>query len=165
VAGLIRRMVVTLAQGGRWQLRGFRSLGEVVADVEVFAGLGLWARAPEGVEVEAVVVAVGDSKAPVVVALRDERTRSRVAAAIAADTTVLHNSACGVYLTPAGLVEIRSHAGAAGPLATLADAKALQAAIAAIPPPGDPSAAAAVAALQSAVASWSPVGTTKVRGE
>ena len=75
---------------------------------------------------EAVVVNVGDSDAPIVIALRDERTRAAVAAAIAADTTILHNSVVGVRLTPEGLIELRSHGGTAGRLATLDDLEELR---------------------------------------
>lgn len=131
VAGAVRRMVVTLAERGRWQLRGYRTLAELVPDVEVFQALGLWARpptpaTPAAATVEAIVLNLHDSDAPVVVALRDEKTRKAVAAAIAADTTILHNSVVGTYLKPDGTIELRSHGGVAVPLATKADLEALR---------------------------------------
>lgn len=166
LAGLVRRMVVTLARGGRWQLRGFKALAELANDVEVFQGIGIFARPPDPpsparATVEAVVLNLGDSDAPVVVAVRDARTQAAVAAALAADTTIVYNSAVGVRLTPAGLIELRSHGGTAGPVATLADLQALKTAITGVViAPGDGG-----ATIKTAVAGWTPTGTVKVRAE
>ena len=170
VAGAVRRMVVTLAERGRWQLRGYRTLAELVPDVEVFQALGLWARpptpaTPAAATVEAIVLNLHDSDAPVVVALRDERTRKAVAAAIAADTTILHNSVVGAYLTAAGLLELRGHAGIAVALARLLDLSSLKTIIAAIPVNADPAIEAVLTIIRTAFAAWTPAGTTRVRGE
>lgn len=170
VAGMLRRMVVTLTGRGRWQLRGFRDLAEVVADVEVFQAIGLWARppapsSPSAASVEAIVLNLGDSDAPVVIALRDERTRAAVAAALDADTTLLYNSAVRVELTPAGLLELRSHGGIAAALARLADLEQLGAIIAAIPPAVDPTVEATLVIIRAAFSTWSPTGTSRVRAE
>ncbi len=171
LAGLVRRMVVTLTRGGRWQLRGFAALKEVVTDVEVFQGIGIWARppapsSPRRATVEAVVLNLGDSDAPIVIAVRDERTRAAVAAAIAEDTTILYNSAVRVELTAAGLLELRGHAGAAVPPALLADLSALKTAMATITPStGLGDVVAVVNAILAKFAAWSPAGAARVRVE
>lgn len=170
LAGLVRRMVVTLARGGRWQLRGFKALGEVANDVEVFQGIGIFARPPDPsspakATVEAVVLNLGDSDAPIVVAVRDARTQAAVAAALAADTTILYNSVVGVRLTPAGLLELRGHAGVATPPALLSDLTQLAAIIAAIPINGTPAIEAVLTIIRTAFAAWAPVGASRVRVE
>lgn len=131
VAGMLRRMVVTLTAGGRWQLRGFAALRELVPDVEVFQGIGFWARPPAPANprrptVEAIVLNLGDSDAPIVVAIRDEQTRAAVAAALEADTTLVYNSAVRAELTPAGKIKLCTHGGTPAPFATLEDIEQLR---------------------------------------
>lgn len=170
LAGLIRRMVVTLASGGRWQLRGFKTLRELASDVEVFQGIGIFARPPDPsspakATVEAVVLNLGDSDAPIVVAVRDPVTQAAVAGALAANTTIVYNSIAGLRITPAGLLELRGHAGVATPPALLSDLAALKAAIAAIPSTGNSIADTAVTAIKTAIAAWNPAGAVRVRVE
>lgn len=124
VAGMIRKLVVLFTGKGTWELQGFRALQERVR-AEVFQGLGLWARPPANAQVTAVVVSVGDSDNPVVIALRDERTRQAVANALADDETLLHNSLAGVHLQADGTVHVRAHGGVAERLPTWSDFQAL----------------------------------------
>lgn len=175
LAGLIRRMVVTLASGARWQLRGFKTLRELANDVEVFQGIGIFARPPDPesparATVEAVVLNLGDSDAPIVVAVRDARTQAAVAAALEADTTILYNSLVGVKLTRGtgdGEIVLASHNGGfPRSLAFLAALTAIKTAIGTITPATDlASAITAVNAILTAFGAWSPSGTTKVRAE
>lgn len=158
--GLVRRMVVRLASSGIWGLAGFRAAGEAFK-AEVFQGLGLWAVPADNAVVEAVVLSVGaDARTPIVVQLRDEKTRAAVAAALAADSTVLHNTVAGVYVLPDGSVEARTHGGAAKRLATLDDlqAHASWAETHVHPVPGGTSSAPSVGPP-------TPTGTVVLKGE
>ena len=130
VAGLLRRMVVRFSAQGIWELAGFSTLKEVVRS-EGFQGLGFWARPPSGVTVEAIVVSIGGSDHPVVVALRDETTRRAVANALLADESIQYNSSVRVHAKANGTVEVRAHGGVALPLATKADIDALRTYVAA----------------------------------
>lgn len=125
VAGMIRKMIVLFTPKGIWELQGFRALKERVRS-EVFQGVGIWARPPADAKIEAIVVSVGDSDNPVVIALRDERTRAAVANALADDETLLHNSLAGIHLKADGTVHVRAHGGAAERLPTWADFQALR---------------------------------------
>lgn len=139
VAGMIRRIVVEFSSTGPfsrpvlgiWQLRGFRELKEVVK-AEVFQGIGIWARPPAAASpaeignVEAVAVSVGDSDHQVVIAMRDEPTRQKIAPKVAPNETLLHNTLVGVHCKADGTIHAETHAGTAVPLATLADLRALR---------------------------------------
>lgn len=126
VAGMVRRMSVKLTDGGLWQVAGhllFDNQRETVTP-ENFPGIGFAARPPSGTSAEAIVVQVGGSNQPAIVALRDEATRAKVNA-IVADEAVVYNSVARVYVKADGTIEIRSHAGAAVALATKADVDAV----------------------------------------
>lgn len=124
VAGMIRKMIVLFTEGGRWELEGFRALKERVR-AEVFQGVGIWARPPANAKITAVVVSVGDSDNPVVIAIRDERTRQAVAAAIADNETLLYNTLARVHVKADGTIHVRAHNGTAERLPTWADFNAL----------------------------------------
>ena len=87
VAGMVRKMMVLFTAKGIWELEGFRALKERVR-AEVFQGVGFWARPPANAKIQAIVVSVGDSDNPVVIAIRDERTRQAVANALADDEAI-----------------------------------------------------------------------------
>lgn len=165
VLGTIRKMIVRFAAKGLWELGGFSKLGERIPKAEVFQGVGFWATPAAGVEVEAVVLNVGgDANHPIVVALRDEKTRKQVADALAGDTTCVHNTAARVVILPNGTIEARTHGGTAAPLATLADLQALRDFIATgLTMTVDP--VLNIAGPGSTVPVPDPVGTTKLKGE
>ncbi len=121
----IRRLVVKLTAGAIWQVTGFRLLdgGTETRKAEAFTGIGLSSRPPG--DAEAIVVMVGDGNTPIVIAVRDEATRKKVASAIGLDETMLFNSTSCVYLKADGAIEARSSAGVAVPLATKHDIDAL----------------------------------------
>lgn len=138
VAGMVRRLLVEFSSSsipahkitGIWQLRGFRELKEVVK-LEVFQGIGIWARPPKSdprPHVEAIAVSVGDSDNQVVVATRDEKTRKALVLAldVVEDETLLHNTQAVVAIRADGTIQARSYGGAAVPLATKADLQALR---------------------------------------
>lgn len=166
-AGAVRRMIVTRATSAIWQLAGFRMPNGSTETLraEVFGGIGLFAIPPAGNKPEAIVIMVGpdDSKAPAIIAVRDEKTRAAIAGALEADETALFNSQAIVHLKADGTIEARSEGGVALPLATKADIDALTATFNAhfhtgvvvggafSGPPATPAAAA--------------IGTTVVKGE
>lgn len=122
MAGMVRRMVVKLSDGGVWQVAGhllFEGQREA-PPAENYPGIGFAARPPAGTSAEAIVVQVGGANQPAIVGLRDEATRAKVST-IVADEAVVYNSVARVYVKADGTIEIRSHAGAAVALATKAD--------------------------------------------
>lgn len=161
VAGMLRRMLVRFTTKGIWQLDGYSRLREVTL-AEVFQGVGFWARPPAGVQVEAVVLQIGGSDHPVVVALRDEATRKAVADALLADEAVQYNSLARVHVQADGTIEARSHGGTALALATKADLQALRdwihTTMVVITPSGNSTAG-------TTTPPPSPAGTTVLKGE
>lgn len=128
--GLVRRFAITLTDGTKWRFSGMRSSsgGDETPDLEVFPGIGIYARPPnDGTgNPEAIALAVGGAKHRVVVATRDEATRQ---AALADDVqpgeTCVYNGPIRIILLANGTAEIRLHGGVAIPLATKADLQAL----------------------------------------
>lgn len=133
-AGAVRRMAVTMtgtatAARAIWQLAGFKMPSGSVETVtaEVFGGIGVFSRPPSDGKPEAIVIMVADGKVPVAIAVRDEKTRQAIAAALLEDETMLYNSQAAIHVTAAGKVEARSKDGIAVPLMTLADGQAMHA--------------------------------------
>jgi phage gp45-like len=126
---LVRRFTVTATKGALWKLLGVRGLAdEETGTAEVFHGIGIAARPPVDGQPEAIVVNVGGAKAPVIVATRDLKTLQAVLAdmgELEAGSTLVHTEACVIYARPNGTVEIRTPAGTATKLPTLADVQAL----------------------------------------
>ncbi len=121
--GAVRRMAVTLTSSVLWQLTGF-DLGDGNAETinaETFSGVGFYARPPTSGKPEAIAVMVGGAKAPVIVAVRDEATRSQVAAGIEGDEAMMFGSQAIVYVKNNGTVEIRTPGGSAFELALKSD--------------------------------------------
>lgn len=170
MAGMVRRMVVKLSDGGVWQVAGhllFEGQREA-PPAENYPGIGFAARPPAGTSAEAIVVQVGGANQPAIVGLRDEATRAKVSA-IVADEAVVYNSVARVYVKADGTIEIRSHAGAAVLLATKQDLIDLRTKLLSwVPVAGDGG-----AALKTILTAWLgagpvfpwPVGTSKLKGE
>lgn len=161
---MVRRLAVVATSRVLWQLTGVRNLdGTTEAlSVEVFPGIGFYARPPAGSKPEAVVVNVGGANAPAIVATRDEQTRKAVAD-LAEDEAAMFNSTGGVFVKADGTIEARSVAGTAVALATKADVDNLKAWLVAHTHAG-----VTTGVGTSAVAALTPpvvTGTTKLRGE
>lgn len=124
---MVRRLAIAATSRVLWQLTGVRNLdGTTEAlSVEVFPGIGFFARPPAGSKPEAIVVNVGGANAPAAVATRDEQTRKAVAD-LAEDEAAMFNSTGGVFVKADGTIHARSAGGSAVPLATLADLEALR---------------------------------------
>lgn len=125
--GLVRRMTVRLTSKTLWQLAGFKIDGRLqTIFAELFTGIGITARPPEGSKAEAMVINVGDADHPAIIGTRDEATRAKVAGALKADETMLFNSKAVVHVKADETVEVRKPGGIAVPLATKADLQALR---------------------------------------
>ena len=164
--GRFRRMVIKLtsrsgAASAIWQMLGHRDeLGRAeTVDVEVFPGVGIYARPKAGGKAEAVIVHVGGPDQPIAVATRNEDIRRQVLADVKEDETAIYTSTAVVLINADGTIEIRSAGGLAVPLATLADVQAIQAALDLhTHAHGDPT-------VGTGPAVPAPTGTTKLRGE
>lgn len=128
-SGRIRRMAVTRTNSALLQVAGHNLLeGEQETwDAEQFQGIGFAARPADDEETEAIVAFVGGPGNPIVIATRNEATRISMAADLAAGETQLHNPAVLIRIKANGTVEIRTKAGIALPLPTLAEHNALAA--------------------------------------
>jgi hypothetical protein len=123
--GMIRRFAVKVTSRVLWQLVGYKidALVETL-QAEPFTGAGFYSRPPRDGKPEAIVANVGGANSPVIVAVRDEKTRARVVPNIAEGETAVYSGTC-VVLVRDGTVEIRLANGVAVPLATKADVDAL----------------------------------------
>lgn len=172
VAGMIRRMVVGVTSTTFWQVLGDELLdGKIwTKDAEVFQGVGVVARPPEGASVETVVVfPAGGAAQPIVVGARDVATARAAVGELEPDETAIYTSAAIVVIKAGGTVEIRTPGGTAVPLATKDDLDKLMTAIStAITAMGGagpaPELAALRTALQALIPLW-PVGTTVLKAE
>lgn len=110
VAGRVRRFLVTLTSDVLWQLTGHSLIDPTeieVRSVEVFPGIGFFARPPEGSEsAEAISLTVGGSNSPAIVATRDEATRQASAGDLDADSAAMFNTLCRVHCRPDGVIEL-----------------------------------------------------------
>lgn len=168
-AGAIRRMAITLTAKVLWQLTGFRLPDGTTetALAEVFGGIGFFARPPSGSKPEAIVLMVGDANTPVIVALRDEQTRAKVAGAFKPNESGVFNTLSIVYVKDDGTIEARSTGGTAKRLATNDDLAALINILATwvvVPMDGGAALKTAIQAYQTAHPTW-PAGTSKLKGE
>lgn len=130
--GMVRRMVVTLADGVAWQLLGQRggAGGDEVVEAETFPGIGFYASPGSGTAPEVILAAIGGTKSSVVIASRDQAALAAAqsdARYAAGDAMLYTPSAVVILRASTGQLELRSRGGAAAPLATLADVQALQA--------------------------------------
>lgn len=125
---LIRRFRVAASAGVQWLLEGHEDLdGNLERDeVEVFSGIGFYARPAAGHRSEAIVALVGGEPGhPVVVATRDQDGVKAIGD-LAEDETASFTSKAIVKILADGSVEIRSLGGVAVPLATKDDLDALR---------------------------------------
>ncbi|MGN6103738.1 MAG: hypothetical protein ACTHU0_01415 [Kofleriaceae bacterium] len=170
-AGAIRRMAVSLTARVLWQLVGFQIPGArgasqtETASAEPFLGIGFHARPPSSGKPEAIVLMVGDAQHPVVVAVRDEKTRAAVAGALAENETAMFNSRSVVHIKADGTIEARSAGGTAGPLALHASLVSLREAFQSWTPVTGDGGAALKTVLSDLFAREWPKGTTKLKGE
>lgn len=177
VAGAIRRMAITATAKALWKLSGFRLPDGTIEkpEAEAFTGIGFFARPPTNGKPEAIVLLLGDDAgAPVVVAVRDEKTRQAIVGALAVDETAIFNSASLVRINADGTIEARSSGGVAVELATKADLQKLEAAIAGATVVASDGGASLKATILQGLASslhgpggaipW-PLGTSKLKGE
>lgn len=176
VAGMVRRMAISLTSKVLWQLVGVRlpDGSSEVSNAELFAGIGFFARPPKSGDPEAIVVSVVDANAPMIVAARDEKTRAAVAGALQVGETAVYNDKALVYVRADGTIEARTTRGTAVALATKQDLEILKAAITSAPIAVGAGGAAAIAtacdtAVQALVPPVSPptwpVGTRTFKGE
>jgi phage gp45-like len=173
-AGMLRRMVITLTDKVRWQLAGLMMpSGREVVNAEAFTGIGIASRPPVG-QGEAIVGMIGDASLPVILGVRDEKTRAEMVADLAPGETAIYTPLAIVRIKADGTIEARSKSGTAVELATKQDLVKLYNAIA----------GAAIVAMDgglslkttilgglasslggvSGSAPW-PVGTTKFKAE
>lgn len=111
-AGAFRRMLVTRSDTGTWQTRGhtiFDPTKPETREIEVYSGIGFFARPPDGGNGEAVVAQVGGPNNPAIIATRDESTRALVND-LGADEAAAYNSKARVHVTAGGTVDLRTHA-------------------------------------------------------
>lgn len=116
--GMVRRLSIgRTAANGLWQLLGLDGLDtddedeperETFDDCEVFPGVGVYGRPPEGTRAEVVVVNVGGKAGhPVVIATRDKATQVE----LEADETAIFNSTSVVKIKADGTIEIGARTG------------------------------------------------------
>lgn len=115
--GMVRRMAISLTAKALWQLVGFRQAdgSSETRSAETFSGIGFYARPPGDGKPEAIVLMVGDSKNPVIVGTRDEKTRAASAGGLDEDEAMVFNSQAVVYVKSDGTVEVRRTAGLVEP--------------------------------------------------
>jgi hypothetical protein len=101
--GMIRRMAVRETARALWTLLGHEQVKEKPI-VEVFSGIGIYAR-PAG-DAEVIVVNVSGARHPVVIATRDEDARRAMAADLKAGDTCVFNGVARVIIRADGTIEI-----------------------------------------------------------
>lgn len=129
IYGLVRRVGITLSRtAAKWQVRGKRggTGGDEVFDVELFPGIGIFARPPADGAPEACLVSIGGTKSSAIIATRDEKTRKLIAAQVGEGETAVYNPSGIVLLKADGTIEIRSHAGIARSVAFTDELNALK---------------------------------------
>jgi hypothetical protein len=127
--GMLRRLAITLTDGGTWQMIGHTMLNRrpEVRRVEMFSGIGFAARPAAGANAEAVVAFVGGSSNPVSLAARDEDGRQSAVGDLGQNETAMYNGSVVFICRENGTAEIRSVIGTPHALATKADIDALAA--------------------------------------
>lgn len=166
VAAMARRMAITLTSKVLWQLGGFRlpDGSQEVINAEPFTGAGFYSRPPASGQPEAIVINIESASAPMIIAIRDEKTRAAIVGALQLGETAIYTDKSLFKINADGTMEGRSAGGSAGFLGTLADLQALKSAIQGWTPVANDGGAALKTALTTLFANW-PVGTTKLKGE
>lgn len=122
--GNIRRMAIKLTSRATWQMIGHILLDgkPETQNVDVFPGVGFYARPKDSGRAEAIVVHPGGGAAhAVAVATRDMDSQKKATVGIKENETQMHNDQALVRCTAEGKVEARSIAGTAVELATKED--------------------------------------------
>lgn len=136
--GRLRRMAIKVTSRVLWQLVGHRTEdGQETVDVEVFPGVGFYARPKATDRAEAVVVHIGGATHPAIVATRNEDVRKAIAA-LGEDETAMFNSQATVHVI-GGEIHIRTKDGTAVQIPRFADVQSMRNALSAhTHPHGDP---------------------------
>ena len=178
----LRRLAISSTASLLWKLTGHQDDDGNVEpfEAQVFNNVGTYARPPAGRGHAVVVLLGGKSGAPVVVATRDAATLAAVLErfGVAADESLLYNSAAAVHVKADGTIEARTGTGIAVELMTKADGDNLTAYLRSQFDPATGhqhkaiNAALLTALAPSAVPSSNPnalvptvVGTKKLKGE
>lgn len=170
LAGKIRRMAISLTSRSFWQVVGHRLLDNSTEtrDVEIFSGIGFYARPPADGKPEAMVAFQEGGANPVIIAIRDEKTRRAVAGAIGVDETAMYNTVAMVLVKSNETIEIRTPDGIADPVARKSDIAALRTALGTAVIALGAGGAADIAVKADLVTggpnTW-PVGTTVLKAE
>ncbi len=157
--GQIRHFAIELTEGVLWRLRGYDEVDEAPR-ANVFTGIGFYSRPSSSGSPEC--IAVGDARAPVVVATRDEKTRAAVAQ-LEQDETATFNSQTIFKHRANGKCEARSVGGVAEPLSTHDDLVRFKAALDSVAG-ANPQLTALKTALEALIPAW-PAGTKKFEAE
>lgn len=116
MAGRIRKMTISITDESSWQMLGHLAIDPTDREnreIEPFTGIGIYARPPAGSDsAEAIVVQVGGSNCPAIVATRDEATRAAVAGGVQPNETAIFNTLAMLLVKANGTIEVGS-----GPLA------------------------------------------------
>jgi hypothetical protein len=129
--GMIRHMAVKLTSDPAWQCVGHLLLDNVTreqAAAHCFSNIGFYSRPKAGRNVESIVAHVGGAQNPVIVATRDEDTRSKVAE-IGEDETAVFTTQLKVVLSNDGTISAMLPNGVAVPLALKLDLTILRTAL------------------------------------
>lgn len=166
LAALVQRMAITLTAEVLWQLAGFRlpDGSQQVIKAEPFTGIGFFSRPPSSGEPEAIVVNVEGASAPMIIAIRDEKTRAAIVGALLQGETAMYTDKSLFKINADGTMEGRSANGTAHFLGTVPDLATLKDAIAGAAVVAGDGGAAFKANLLAALSNW-PTGTTKLKGE
>lgn len=166
LAGMVRRMAITLTSKVLWQLAGFRlpDGSQEVINAEPFTGAGFYSRPPASGQPEAIVINIESASAPMIIAIRDEKTRAAIVGALLQGETAMYTDKSLFKINADGTMEGRSAGGTAGFLGTVVDLTTLKSAIQGAAVVANDGGAAFKANLLAALASW-PTGTTKLKGE
>ncbi len=108
LAGLVRHVAVTLTSGDFWQTIGHLLLDSATQETAFappFSGIGFYARPPAGANVEAIQAHPGGPGNPVLIAMREEATRKKVAGFALQDETFVYNSQVAIRLTSGGQIQ------------------------------------------------------------
>lgn len=169
LAGMVRRMAITLTSQVLWQLAGFRMPdgSQEVINAEPFTGAGFYSRPPSSGQPEAIVLNVKNASAPMIIAIRDEKTRAAIVGALLQGETAMYTDKSLFKINADGTMEGRSAGGTAGFLGSLADLQALKSVFQSwTPVAGDGGAAlkTLLTTLFTGPPTW-PAGTKKLKGE
>ena len=160
IAGAVRRMAITATTKVLWKLLGYLLPDGTreTPEAEPFTGIGFYARPPATGKPEAIVVMVGEGgRNPMIIAVRDEKTRAAIVGALAADESAMFTSQSVVIIKASGVIEARSANGSAEPLALQSALETLRDHVASLPVGGTGSAPVACPSVGS--------GTTVLKGE